>query len=196
MAEWVVPVVTVLISAGASLAAVWYSESFRRRVRGEIDLRVAEKRFDAYAGLWALTKDASPMLTTPLTMGTRMRLFQDLTNWYYKEDGSGMLLSEDARNIYLKAKANLTCEDENLEPSPLADAVASGEVDRSALSRQQLSLLRTAIRADLRIFTRPYGPPPTTGDAPAHERGRVFLEACKIDLTKPPWRDAYSQEES
>jgi hypothetical protein len=128
MAEWVIPVVTVLISAGASLAAVWYSESFRRRVRGEIDLRVAEKRFDAYAGLWALTKDASPMLDTPLTLDTRQRLFNELTDWYYKGDGSGMLL----------------------------------------------------------IFTRPYGPPPTTGDAPAQARGRTFLKACKIDLTKPP----------
>jgi hypothetical protein len=189
MAPWVVTIIAASISAAVSLTAVYFSESLRRRVRGQIDLRVAEMRFEAYAALWDLTKAASPMLDAPLTENERANLFADMTDWYYSK-GKGMLLSEEARNIYLKAKANLTCADGDVEPGILADQVTDHKVDRSTLSKQQLSLLRTAIRADLRIFTQPYGPPPEARDD-VRARGRAFLADCGIDLTKRPWRDAF-----
>jgi hypothetical protein len=102
-----------------------------------------------------------------------------------------MLLGEDARNIYLKAKANLTCADGDLTPDALAKQVNAGKVDRSTLSKQQLSILRAAIRADIRIFAEPYGPRPEE-EHEARARGRAFLEACDIDLTRRPWRDAFA----
>lgn len=190
MSAWLVPLLAVVIPAVVAVVALYYRESLPRRVGGEIDLRVAEKRFDAYAALWELTRDASPMIDEPLTDGTRARLFDEMTDWYFG-GGRGMLLGEDARNIYLRAKANLTCADGDLRPSALAKQVAAGEVDRSTLSKQQLSLLRAAIRADLRIFAEPYGPPPEQEQA-ARARGRAFLDDCGIDLTRKPWRDAFS----
>jgi hypothetical protein len=189
MSAWAVPFLAVVIPAVVSVVALYYRESLPRRVGGEIDLRVAEKRFDAYAALWEQTQDASPMVDEPLTEGTRARLFDEMTDWYFR-GGRGMLLGEDARNIYLKAKANLTCADGDLRPEELARQVAAGAVDRSALSKQQLSLLRAAIRADLRIFAEPYGPP-AEEEREARARGRAFLEDCGIDLTRKPWRNAF-----
>jgi hypothetical protein len=195
MAEWVVPIVTSVIAAVAVFAAAYYTESFPRRVRGETELRVAERQFDAYASLWALTKPASPMSGAELDDLARRTLFDAMTDWYYHPDGRGMLLSEDARNIYLKAKRNLTCTDTDLEPSELGDALKRKETTRSELSKQQLSLLRTAIRADLRIFTKPYGPAPesdASDEARARRaRARSFLVDCPVKLTKRPWRDAF-----
>jgi hypothetical protein len=49
VADWVVPLVTTVIGAGGVFAAAYYTESFPRRVRGETELRVAEKQFGAYA---------------------------------------------------------------------------------------------------------------------------------------------------
>jgi hypothetical protein len=195
MADWVVPLLTTGIGAGGAFAVAYYTESFPRRVRGETQLRVAEKRFGAYASLWALTKPASPMLANPLDDEARKKLYDEMTDWYYDADGRGMLLSEDARNIYLKAKDNLTCTDKRLEPPELGTAVTARKVTRSDLSKQQLSLLRTAIRADLRIFTKPYGPAREKGDdaeaVARRARGRAFLAACSVNLRKRPWRDAF-----
>jgi hypothetical protein len=190
MSAWVVPLLAVVIPAVVSVVALYYRESLPRRVGSEIDLRVAEKRFEAYAALWELTQDASPMVDEPLTEGTRARLFHEMTDWYF-EGGKGMLLGEDARNIYLKAKANLTCADGDLTPDALAKQVNAGKVDRSTLSKQQLSILRAAIRADIRIFAEPYGPRPEE-EHEARARGRAFLEACDIDLTRRPWHDAFA----
>jgi hypothetical protein len=190
MSDWLVPLLAVAIPAVVSVVALYYRESLPRRVGSEIDLKVAEKRFDAYAALWALTQAASPMVAEPLTEGTRTRLFGEMTDWYFV-GGNGMLLGEDARNIYLTAKANLTCPDADITPPLLAEQVESGAVDRSAISKQQLSILRSAIRADLRIFAEPYAPRPEA-EQEARARGRAFLVACDIDLTKKPWRGAFT----
>lgn len=189
MSDWLVPLLAVVLPAAISVVALYYRESLPRRVSGEIDLKVAEKRFDAYAALWDLTKRASPMVAAPLADEDRGRLFDAMTDWYFG-GGKGMLLGEDSRNVYLKAKANLTCPDADLVPAGLAAQVAAGTVDRSTLSKQQLSLLRAALRADLRIFADPYGPPRDEEDE-ARARGRAFLQACGVDVTRRPWRDAF-----
>ena len=89
-------------------------------MRSEVEANVAEKRFAAYAALWATTKDASPMRGAPLTPIERSQLFNKLTDWYY-DGGQGMLLTEPTRNIYLRAKKNLTCPIEELVPESLAE---------------------------------------------------------------------------
>jgi hypothetical protein len=115
MAEWVGIVITA-VGVVITAAAVYYGNNLRRRTRAEIEARVAEKRLPAYAALWEKTKVASPMRDSPLTLDERSDLFRDLTDWYY-DDGNGMLLTEATRNIYLKAKANLTCPVEELVPA-------------------------------------------------------------------------------
>jgi hypothetical protein len=50
----------------------------------------------------------------------------------------------------------------------------------------QLSLLRTSMRADIRIFTEPY-------DEDLSDDDIAFLRACNVDLGRPPWRDAIAR---
>jgi hypothetical protein len=119
--EWLDIAVTatgIAITAVLSAAALYFGNNLRRRTRAEVEANVAEKRLPAYAALWERTKIASPMRDTPLTPGERSQLFDDLTDWYY-DGGHGMLLTETTRNIYLKAKANLTCAPEKLVPDSL-----------------------------------------------------------------------------
>jgi hypothetical protein len=179
MAEWVGIAVTALLT----IAALYYGQSLRRRIRAEVEAKAAEKRFEAYAALWQKTKTASPMRNAPLTPGERSQLFQDLTDWYY-DGGHGMLLTQQTRNIYLKAKKNLTCPVEELEPASFKEQVAlEGDAVRSTTSIDQLSLLRTSMRADIEIYTQPYDNELSPDDI-------EFLRACKVDLDRPPWRDA------
>jgi hypothetical protein len=152
-----------------------------------VEAKAAEKRFAAYAALWEKTKVASPMRGTPLTPDERSQLFDDLTDWYY-DGGHGMLLTEQTRNIYLQAKKNLTCPANELEPGSLAERVsADGDAARGAASIDQLSLLRTSMRADVEIYTHPY-------DESLSQDDVNFLQACNVDLGRPPWRDALARK--
>jgi hypothetical protein len=126
------------------------------------------------------------MRGSPLSLGERSELFDSLTDWYY-DCGNGMLLAEGTRNIYLKAKANLTCPAEELVPASLRDRAAEDDAVRGWASIDQLSLLRTSMRADVRIFTQPYDEELSPDDL-------AFLEASKVDLDRPPWRDAVRRE--
>ena len=188
MAEWA----GIAVTAVVTIVGLYLANSLRLRTRAEVEKGVAEKRFPAYAALWTHTKVASPMRGSPLTKDERERLYPTLTNWYY-DDGNGMLLTEQTRNIYLNAKRNLTCEDKDLVPEALAQQVVAAKTasDREAIRGQasidQLSLLRTSMRADVRIFTGPYKEALKPGDA-------AFLESCKVDLTQHPWRDALAPQ--
>ncbi len=182
VSEWVGIAVTTILT----LVGLYFANSLRLRTRAEIEKGVAEKRFAAYAKLWAHTKVASPMRGSPLTENERSDLYTTLTDWYY-DDGNGMLLTEQTRNVYLNAKRNLTCLDKELVPESLAKRVLATRDDRESIRGQasidQLSLLRTSMRADIRIFTEPYKESLKPEDT-------AFLTSCKVDLTQQPWTDA------
>jgi hypothetical protein len=185
MSEWVGIGITALLT----LAALYFGNSLRLKTRAEVEANVAEKRFGAYADLWARTKTASPMRGTPLTSAERAKLYDELTNWYY-DNGYGMLLTEATRNLYLKAKKNLTCPTEELVPDSLAEQVArGGDAVRGQASIDQLSLLRTSMRGDIRIYTEPY-------DEELSSEDLDFLSACKVNLGDNPWRDARRPQRS
>jgi hypothetical protein len=177
--DWVGIGVTLILGA----VGLYYANSVRRKTRAEVETSVAQKRFDAYARLWAATKAASPTRKSPLTAVERTDLFDKMTDWYYAE-GNGMLLTEQTRNIYLRAKRNLNCPGEELVPDSLAQRVASeGDTLRGQASIDQLSLLRTSMRADLHINTEPYDQELSHDDV-------AFLRAAKVDLDTLPWRRA------
>lgn len=181
MTDW--PSVAAAAAVGA--AGLYLGNSIHRRIRAEIDSHVAEKRFGSYAALWAKTKLASPMRTEPLSEAERETLFKDLTGWYY-EAGNGMLLSQDVRNIYLKAKKNLTCPVDELQPESLRDRVRAGDTPdqvRGQASIDQLSILRTSMRADIKIYTSPY-------DEELDDEDIAFLVECNVDIGRSPWKDA------
>jgi hypothetical protein len=127
------------------------------------------------------------MRHSPLAPDERTELFNSLTDWYY-DCGYGMLLTEPTRNIYLKAKTNLTCPPEELVPESLRDRAAENDAARGWASIDQLSLLRTSMRADVEIFTQPYDEELSPIDV-------SFLEACNVDLSRPPWRDAERRDD-
>jgi len=190
MAEWVGIAITamgIVITALLTGATIYYGSNLRRRTRAEVEARVAEKRLPAYAALWEKTKVASPMRHSPLAPEERTELFNSLTDWYY-DCGYGMLLTESTRNIYLKAKTNLTCPPEELVPESLRDRAAENDAARGWATIDQLSLLRTSMRADVEIFTQPYDEELSPIDV-------SFLEACNVDLSRPPWRDAERRDD-
>jgi len=93
----------IAVTTVLTLAGLYFGNSLRLKTRAEVNANVAEKRFAAYAALWAQTKIASPMRGTPLTPAERSHLYEKLTDWYY-DDGNGMLLTEGTRNIYLRRR--------------------------------------------------------------------------------------------
>ncbi len=178
MAKWVEIAVTALLGFGA----LYYANNLGRRTRAELETKVAEKRLPAYEALWQETKVVSPMREAPLRDDELSKLFDDLTDWYY-DGGNGMLLTQDSRNIYLKAKRNLTCPIDEVVPTLPAGAAEDRKAARRRAVIDQFSLLRTSMRADLAIFTQPY-------DQALSGADEAFLAACRVDLTRRPWRDA------
>ncbi len=179
MSDWLGIAVTFVLG----IVGLYLVHSLRQQIRA----KVADKRFDAYAALWSNLKSASPFRALagagPLSTEERTTLFNLLTDWYY-DDGKGMLLAHDTRNIYLQAKENLLCAPSDLKPASLAQRVlasADPEEARSAASIRQLSLLRTSMRGDIKLYASPYG-------EPLSENDEAFLRACTVNPNRAPWR--------
>jgi hypothetical protein len=167
------------------LAGAFFANSIRRRTRAEVEREVAQKRFAAYGALWALMSVASPTLIPDETHGEpldRRALFDDLTAWYYR-NGNGMLLSHDARNVYLTVKTNLLCPHETFLPAAARENVASDDAERERLVIRQFALLRMTMRSDLAIYTTPWGGELTDEDI-------AFLCACGVDVSGELWRQS------
>jgi hypothetical protein len=196
---------SVAVTGGLGLAGLYFANSLKRRARQDLDREVAEKRFVAYGSMWTHMMQASPMNAVELAEAShtgsladpgdaqddgrtinRDQLFADLTGWYYR-DGNGMLLSRDARNIYLTAKANLVCAPEKFLPASARAAVAKDDTERDRLIVRQLSLLRTAMRGDIAIYTTPWGSALTDEDI-------SFLCACGVDVGRDPWRGSLPRQ--
>jgi hypothetical protein len=174
--DWAQIAVTVLLG----LVTAYIGLSIRQKRRQEIAVNVADHRLDAYAALWAKIP-LSPELRRlkgepPLTPAELQEIFDQLTSWYYDE-GHGMLLGVETRGIYLTVKTNLTCSPDQFVPMSLIDSVRGSDDVRSAAVVRQLSLLRSAMRADLEVYGKPWGKPLQPLD-------REFLYACRV----PGWR--------
>jgi hypothetical protein len=180
--DWVGVATTGVLGA----AGLYFANSVRRRTRADLDRAVAEKRFAAYGAMWTKLEKASPM-GAPQAIDRRA-LFDELTSWYY-QGGNGMLLSPDARSIYLTAKENLVCAPERFVPARAREAVRDADGERDRLVIRQFSLLRTAMRGDIALFTTPWGSPLTYEDI-------AFLLACGVDIGRKPWRASLPWERS
>jgi hypothetical protein len=177
------------VTAALGLAGLYLAHSLERRTQTDLRAKVADKRFASYAALWATMGVASPMRlvtgTGPLRPREREELFESFSSWYYNK-GNGMLLSEEVRNIYLTVAVNLICDVARLRPASLASAVGASvdpEAIRGAAAIRQVSLLRTALRADLSLYARPWGQDLTEDDL-------RFLGSCGVDVTREPWRSS------
>jgi hypothetical protein len=173
-------------------AGLYFVNSLGRKNRQEIQAKVADQRFEAYAALWVETKLAAGIRVLtgegPLTQAERKQLAERLTTWYYAK-GNGMLLSEDTRKIFIEAKHNLIREPNALRPLSLSQTVRDSSDPDSvwgAASLRQISLLRNSMRADLAIYSSPASP--AGGKAGLKPQDKEFLKACEVQLWRRPWR--------
>jgi hypothetical protein len=176
----------VAVTGVLGVSAFWVANSLKLRRRTELEVKAIDRRWDAYKLFWSTTKPAAPMRDGPgddaLSGDDRQALHAALASWWF-DHGGGMLLGEPTRTIYFLAKHNLACDDDELRPPSLVARVqAAGDSTkaRSDLSIRQLSLLRTAMRADLGIIGRPYG-------TPLEDSDREFLRLAGARLWERPW---------
>ncbi len=158
-------------------AGLYYAYNHRRQVQ----LQIADHRFEAYAGLWSIMKVAAPMRTPEggsLRSDERGRLFDQMTDWYF-DGGHGMLLEPLTREMYLTAKQNLVCTDDSVQPPSLRKATGLSEQERGLMSIKQLDLLRNQMKTDIVVFGVPF--------FPVFEDEKAFLSHCGADLGRPPW---------
>jgi hypothetical protein len=188
-----------LIEIGVTLllgiAGLYLANSYRRQVKQ----KTTDGRIGAYSRLWEITEVATPMREKswhvgkprgPLTLDERKELYKDLTDWYY-QNGNGMFLGDSTRRIYLNAKHNLICPDDELRPAGLSSAIKVDDEDqrskrRGDLSTRQLSLLRTRMRLDLEVYGATFFGTLTRED-------QIFLEHCGEDWRKKPWSGALAK---
>jgi hypothetical protein len=174
--DWAQVAVTALLGAVTAFLGL----SLRQKRRQETAVSVAENRFDAYASLWSQIPYSPELLelvhAPALGAGELRAIFDRMTGWYYGK-GGGLLLGSGTRSIYLTVKKNLICAPEEFVPRSLGGELARRPEGRSALVVRQLSLLRSAMRADLDVYGKPWGSPLEPAD-------REFLYACNV----PGWR--------
>jgi hypothetical protein len=181
--EWAAVIVSVVVG----LVGLYLGNSIRRQARVARETEAVEKRFAVYALLWCTTRAAAPMDTavgrTSIDETGRRKLYDALTTWFFK-DGGGMVLGEPARTIYLRAKENLGVEDlGRLYPESVRKCVEDSDdpaATRREIAVRQLSLLRTAMRAELGVFGEVYGDE-------LHPVDRDFLRNCHARLWRKPW---------
>lgn len=137
----------LLVTTAVAAVGLWLAHTFRRQQR----LKVAERRLEAYRDLWALMKTArasrgdgsDPHGAGALTRKEALTLFDAMTDWYYDE-GRGMLLTDETKELYLEAKERLG-----------RYATGGGDAldEREGIRRiRELSLLRTQMKYDVGIY--------------------------------------------
>lgn len=175
----------LIVKSILTIIGLYLVHSYRRQVA----LRVAERRLGAYAAIWSKMGIATPVRiarwnASPLTAAERMQLFNAFTQWYY-DSGNGMLLAGGTRAIYLAAKDNLVCpvafyRPELTQKKLLKLQPEEQEAERGRLSIRQLSLLRSRMKADLRIYGVTY-------HLELNDDDKAFLTECGENLSSKPW---------
>jgi hypothetical protein len=151
VSDWAQVAVTVLLG----LLTAYIGLSIRQKRRQEIAVSVSENRFAACADLWSKIPVSPELMdltkAPPLTDKDLRDLFNRMTVWYYS-GGHGMLPSTPTRQIYLTIKTNLICDWRKFVPVSQQTGIRGNTAARSKIVIRQLSLLRTAMRADLALL--------------------------------------------
>jgi hypothetical protein len=146
-------------------------------------LKVAEQRLVGYQALWTKLKPArygDRGETEAFDAKARDDLSKAMTTWFYD---SGIVLTDGCRNMFLNARHNLTAQADSLKPPELKDLLDASLPDggRADLSREQMSLLRTRMKADLGQFGRWYRKKALS------TREIAFLKECGENVNRRPW---------
>lgn len=165
---------TIAVTAFLGVVTIFVGLSIHLKRRQEIAAVVTQRRYEAYSTLWALIP-YSPELqelqpNQRLKPEDRDDLFDKMTAWYYGS-GRGMMLGDDTRGIYLAAKKNLICKVEEFVPQAARGQIRGSDEERTKQCVRQLSLLRSAMRADFEVFGKPWG-------REVNDRDREFILEC------------------
>ena len=196
MAAWAQAIATVI----AALVGGFVSYFLLAQQRAKIH----EKRLDAYARLWELTEEFR-LNGPPIDSQRRQQLANELTKWYF-QPGGGMLLTGRTLAMFIKVRANLTCDPPVFAPSSWKTLLRSPNQDQQAcdqrrflLLQRQFSLLRTQLKNDCAIY---YGRHMSTDFA---QPGRLykpydldFLNECdlqKVGIWKQAAKNALDIDE-
>jgi hypothetical protein len=98
---------------GLALIGFYLARNFRE----QLELKVVDRRLESYSRLWEILEVSGPWRIEsglgPMSLTDRRKLYDKMTSWYFGQ-GNGMLLRLETRELYLNAKFNLICEDEDL----------------------------------------------------------------------------------
>ncbi|MEU7512182.1 hypothetical protein AB0B13_09285 [Streptomyces sp. NPDC042898] len=163
------------------LIGLWLAHSYRRQVRMKhTDLLIA-----SYAKLWQITEAAPPDRRTPLTDTERTQLAEKMYEWYF-EGGNGLYIPPRTRALFFAVRGNLVATPDEFRPAELRESLeglppTEAELRRGCALLRQVSILRTHLKRDLRVYFRmPHG---------RHLRAdeRAVLEECGIAATQSVW---------
>jgi hypothetical protein len=175
------------ITTLVALIGLYFAHSYRRQQQ----LRIAERRLDAYRDLWCLMEVARPTRVKHVNVdqsGALKReealdLYHDMTAWYFGS-GGGLLLPDDTKRLYLKVKEKLG--DFAIGRKPWCDECEGRE------RMDEIGVLRAQMRLDLDIYSVPYMSIPDSEDTKPNEATKTaLLKDAHIDpraLGAPPWR--------
>jgi hypothetical protein len=163
------------ITSAFAVIGLYLAHSFTRAQR----LKIAEQRVEGYRKLWGEmfvarpSRVEAPENKSPLTPEEAADLHGAMTKWYF-EDGQGLLLPHDTREMYLAAKQRL---------GRYASEGEDGDWEQAGnRAMRDLSLLRSQMKSDLKIYGVFYFDSLDEGD-------RAFLRASGLDPERwgRPW---------
>lgn len=183
-------IATLVITSLLTGAGLYFANAVRRRTKQAVE----ERRLDAYLSLWpvlrvaAATRNEGSWAGGPLTERERKDLFDATTDWYFGTEESkanGPFLTARARRVYFKAKKNLICPANEIEPESNREEVRRSsmgeEAARGEMSIRQYSMVRWVMRFDIQLHTEPY-------EQELSDHDLDFLEACKVEWDRRPLR--------
>jgi hypothetical protein len=143
-----------IVGAAIALLGLFLAHNLRRQYR----LKIAEERIVSYRNLWRILEIATPERLDPAYGKGRIplkpseagRLYIQMTKWYY-ESGNGMMLPDNTKVMFIKAKKRLASYSVNYDDADSADSNSPWQVDGQRRMRE-LSLLRTQMKLDLDIY--------------------------------------------
>jgi|1186.fasta_scaffold07419_4 hypothetical protein len=142
-------IATLVVTTAVAVVGLWAAHSFGRQQR----LRVAERRLDDYLGLWKLMETArasrgeedDPHAAGGVTRDEALKLYDDMTGWYFGQ-GGGLSLPDETKRLYLEVKKRIGLYAAGRSAGPAGDA--------SRRLLRDLSILRTQLKNDVGVYGR------------------------------------------
>ena len=152
-------VITQFITAAAAIVlsgvGLWFAHSYRRQLR----IKLSDQVFQAYASLWEITGQFRMSRAETADAEERRMIAAAMEDWYFT-GGNGLLLPAPTRRLFYRVLHNLEGEPlEQILPESLRRRVLDlsdpeRNLSLSCACHRYISLLRTQLKDDLRVYDR------------------------------------------